>query len=204
MSNNCRIHILNEAYKLFLFQNMEKVTISKLEHTTRKIRGTIFYHFANKQKLFEAVVDEIFLPSFEIPDKITAMAIKGTFEDFINVYQSPEKRVIDKIKTFFQVESPETGYHNFLNQANKYYPSFKTKYSKILKKELSVWEKVLIKAKESGLFSNFNTKETAYELMLLNTGYFCSKAYYEGLDFDYPDLLNCMFRLSRLNIREEG
>ena len=203
MRSNCRAHILNEAYKLFLFQTTEKVTIFELEKATGKIRGTIFYHFANKQKVFEAVVDEIFLPSFDIPNEITATAIKGTFDDFIQIYQSPEKRVINKIKACFQVESPETGYINFLNQAYKYYPSFKTKYSQIIRKELSVWEKVLIKGKERGIFSSLNPKETAYGLMLLNSGFFYCKAYHEALEFDYSDLLDCMSRLCMLNTDQE-
>ncbi len=55
-----RKHILFESYKLFLSYNIEKVTITELERATSKIRGIIFYHFSNKQQLFEAVVDEVF------------------------------------------------------------------------------------------------------------------------------------------------
>ncbi len=195
MRKNCRIHILKEAFKLFLLHNMEKVTISELEKSTEKIRGTIFYHFDNKQKIFESVVDEVFLPLFDIPVEITNAAQNVSFEYFVKIYQSPEERVIHKIKTVFQAEEAEIGYYNFLNQAQKYYPPFKKKYTEIIKKELFVWDIALSNNAYPLSRSNFPRKELSYIFMMLSTGFFYNKGYCDVSDINYRTLLCDLTRL---------
>ena len=193
---NCRKQVLEGAFKLFLLHNMEKVTITELEKATTKIRGTIFYHFENKQKIFESVVDEIFLPLFDIPAEITDVVQYIAFKDFIGVYQSPEERVIHKMKTIFQVEEAEAGYYNFLNQAHKYYPSFKNKYSKIIDKELFVWNMVISRNKETNTLPNLPTKDLSYIFIMLSTGFFYNKGYRDALDVDYRTLLYDLARFA--------
>lgn len=189
LMGNCRMHILKEAYRLFLFSNVERVTIIELEKITQKVRGTIFYHFKNKQNLFNSVVEEVFLPSFEITPEIMGVANNVTLEEFIKQYKSPEERVINKIKTELQVEEPETGYYNFLNQAHKYHPSFKKEYSNIINRELSVWNMVINRIeKDSSSFSG-DAKELANIFMLISTGYYYNKGYQVPSEFDYATLL---------------
>lgn len=53
--------------RFYIINNFEKVTISKLEKSCEKIRGTIFYYFSNKQELFEAVVDDFFSHFYHYP-----------------------------------------------------------------------------------------------------------------------------------------
>lgn len=191
---NSRIHILKESYKLFLSNNMEKVTFTELEKATEKIRGTILYHFNSKQKLFESIVDEVFLPSFEITPETMETAHHASFEDFIKIYKSPEERVINKIKTELQVEEPETGYYNFLNQAHKYYPAFKKEYSKIITKELSVWNVAMTRIRKDHSSFYCDDKEMAYVFMLLSTGFYYNKGYQVPFEFSYADLLKHLSR----------
>ena len=188
------MRILKEAYRLFLFSNVEKVTITELEKITQKVRGTLFYHFKNKQNLFNSVVSEVFLPSFEITPKILEAANDMTFEDFIDQYKSPEERVINKITTELQVEEPEMGYYNFLNQAYKYYPPFKKEYSKIITKELSVWNVVIIRIKKDNSSLCCDAKEMAYAFMLLSTGFYYNKGYQVPSGFDCATLLKHLSR----------
>lgn len=188
------MHILKEAYRLFLSNNMEKVTFTELEKATGKIRGTILYHFNSKQKLFESIVDEVFLPSFEITPEIMETAHHASFEDFIKVYKSPEERVINKIKTEIQSIEPETGYYNFLNQAHKYYPVFKKEYSKIITKELSVWNTVIERIKKDNSSFSGDAKELAHIFMLISTGYYCNKGYQVPFEFSCADLLKHLSR----------
>ena len=52
--------ILKEAFKLFLQKNVEKVTVPELERVCKLRRGAIFYHFKNKEDIFEKAVELYF------------------------------------------------------------------------------------------------------------------------------------------------
>lgn len=60
---NSRNLILKETFKLFLQKNVEKVTVPDLEKATGIQRGTIFYHFKDKEALFIEVIDRYFFQS---------------------------------------------------------------------------------------------------------------------------------------------
>lgn len=191
---NLRTNILNEAYKLFLSKNVEKVTIAELENALKKTRGTIFYHFSNKQNLFEAVVDEIFLPLSEISQEAIKMANYVPLKMFVETYKSPEERVIEHIRSTFQISEPEISYYNFLSQAHKYYSGFKEKYTAIIIKDLFVWEIVIKKAQNDNLFEAGLPRETAYIFMLLKRGLICSNGYLKLSGSEQVNNLLCLSR----------
>jgi len=179
------MHILKEAYRLFLFNNMEKVTITELEKATQRIRGTIFYHFKNKQEIFEAVVDEVFFPSFDIPPKIVELAGNSTIMEFIDSYVAPENRVSRRIRNTYSVKNAEIGYFNFLSQACKYYPGFNEKYTEIITRDYSLWETVLNRNEvKKGSF-----KQIIDSIMLLNTGMACKRGYNEDIGLNCKDFI---------------
>lgn len=196
----CRMQILRESYVLFLHGNVEKVTINELEKATKRIRGAIFYHFKGKLKLLESIVEELFLPSFNIPSEIVEAANEASFEDFIKVYKSPEERVINIIKTEFKVDEPDFCYFNFMNQAKKYYPDFSSKYAKVIDLELSVWNAVIEKNRDQLTFFGDRTKEIAAIFMHLSTGLFFQKGYYGSFVSDNAALLH---RLSNCLSKQE-
>ena len=63
---NSRELILKEAFKLFLQKNVEKVTVPELERVTKLQRGAIFYHFKDKNAIFEEVIERYFFSSLNI------------------------------------------------------------------------------------------------------------------------------------------
>ena len=63
---NSRDLILKEAFKLFLQKNVEKVTVPDLEKATGVQRGSIFYHFKDKEALFVEVIDQYFFSELNI------------------------------------------------------------------------------------------------------------------------------------------
>lgn len=152
-NNEVRNFILEKAYNLFLLNNFEKVTISKLEKSCEKIRGTIFYYFANKQKLFEAVVDELFFPSLSLPDEVSEIAISSSFQNFVTIYISPEDRVINNIKFRYDIENTNMSCYNFIIQACQYYNNFQEKYREIIIKDVAVWNYAIKKAQDTNEIS---------------------------------------------------
>lgn len=152
-NNEVRNFILEKAYNLFLLNNFEKVTISKLEKSCEKIRGTIFYYFANKQKLFEAVVDELFFPSLSLPDEVSEIAISSSFQNFVAIYISPEDRVINNIKFRYNIKNTNMSCYNFIIQACQYYNNFQEKYREIIIKDVAVWNYAIKKAQDTNEIS---------------------------------------------------
>ena len=53
-------NILLQAFKLYLANNVDRVTVEDLEKNTGASRGAIFYHFQNKENIFNTVCDTFF------------------------------------------------------------------------------------------------------------------------------------------------
>lgn len=152
-NNEVRNLILKEAYNLFLVNNFEKVTISKLEKSCKKIRGTIFYYFSNKQELFEAVVDELFFPSLLLPNEVSEIAVSNSFQSFIKIYINPEDRIINNIKLRYNIKNANMSCYNFIIQACQYYNKFQEKYREIIIKDTTVWNYAIRKAQDANEIS---------------------------------------------------
>lgn len=151
--NEVRNLILEKAYKLFLLNNFEKVTICKLEKSCSKIRGTIFYYFSNKQELFNAVVDEFFFPSLSLPNEVLEMAVSSSFQSFIKIYTNPEDRIINNIKFRYNIKNANVSCYNFIIQACQYYNNFQEKYREIIIKDTTVWNYAIRKAQDTNEIS---------------------------------------------------
>lgn len=152
-NNEVRSLILEKAYNLFLLNNFEKVTISKLEKSSEKIRGTIFYYFSNKQELFEAVVDEFFFPSLSLPNEVSEIAVSSSFQSFIKIYINPEDRIINNIKSRYHIKDANMSCYNFIIQAWQYYNNFQEKYREIIIKDATVWNYAIRKAQDTNEIS---------------------------------------------------
>lgn len=152
-NNEVRNLILEKAYNLFLLNNFEKVTISKLEKSCKKIRGTIFYYFSNKQELFEAVVDEVFFPSLSLPNEVSEIAVSSSLQSFIKIYINPEDRIIHNIKFRYNIKNANMSCYNFLTQACQYYNNFQEKYREIIIKDTTAWNYAIRKAQDSNEIS---------------------------------------------------
>ncbi len=175
--NNCRTHIIHEAYKLFLSNNVEKVTIPELEKATKKSRGSIFYHFKDKIDLFNCIVNEIFLPQLEIPIQMYDTVPNVTFKQFVESYKSPEERAIEIIKKKYQFSEAEKCYFDFISQAYKYSPGFKEQYTLVFAKEAQVWKMVINRNKKNGQLTNSDSEAIANIMMFVKTGILFNKGH---------------------------
>ncbi len=65
-----RDFIIDEAYKLFLTQSYEAVSISMISTAIGFTKGALYHHFRNKEELFRAVIDKHFpLTSITLQDE---------------------------------------------------------------------------------------------------------------------------------------
>jgi TetR/AcrR family transcriptional regulator, transcriptional repressor for nem operon len=65
-----REYIIDEAYKLFLTQSYEAVSISDISKAIGFTKGALYHHFKNKEELFRIVIDKHFpLTSMSLDDE---------------------------------------------------------------------------------------------------------------------------------------
>ncbi|MDR2407228.1 MAG: TetR/AcrR family transcriptional regulator [Bacteroidales bacterium] len=183
--SNTRQIILKAAYKLFLLNNVEKVTIEKIEKITNKIRGTIFYYFKDKQAIFDAVVEEMFFPSISLPAELIDIATTLSFEHFLELYKSCEHRFMSQIKDLYDdIENPGIAWYNFISQANKYYPDFNGKLGKIIQKDYNVCKHLIQIAQEKNEIKNLDSKKLTLLFLEIASGTAFQNAFLPLPDFE--------------------
>ena len=132
------------------------MSITDLEEATGKTRGALFYYSANKQKLFQDVVDACFFQSHDIVDALNSIKhehSKGcNFLEFIHDYVRVVDTKMDKLGKFLNMSKSDAtrAYLSFLLTAHDYYPNFLQKMNAIHNLELALWEKKLQEAQDSG------------------------------------------------------
>ncbi len=140
-------YILISAYDMFLRNNYEAVTMSKISEATKLTKGAIYHHFESKEELFRAVVNKYLLDNKDqyLPDNIT---LKGFIQHTLD--EASKKITIKQ-----SLHSPQLGsspVHNlsFLVDALKYYPGFAKIGRGFYMESIRNWEIVLERAKDSG------------------------------------------------------
>jgi TetR/AcrR family transcriptional regulator, transcriptional repressor for nem operon len=87
-----REYIIDEAYKLFLNNSYEAVSISDISKAIGLTKGALYHHFASKEDLFKAVIDK-YLNFGENP--VTDLDIP--LSDYIEALLSQAGLILDSI-----------------------------------------------------------------------------------------------------------
>lgn len=133
--------IVKEAFKLFLQKNLEKVTVPELEQATNLQRGTIFYHFKDKDAIFKEVIEQYFFSPLNIfyplePDKICSL----------KEYWDKKNKHLSKIQYWFKQENiilnPYFAFFHLAEQGCLYIPTFKERMSNIINIDKEYWRLV--------------------------------------------------------------
>lgn len=143
--------ILETAYKMFLANNYESVTINSIIHATGFTKGAIYHYFSSKEDLFKAVIDE-FLEKKEDEQ----LADCESIEEIIAHQITKKKAFIEKRSELLCNEECDPS-QNFVLQhialslaASKYYPEFKENRREAFGINKKVWIQVLEKGIERG------------------------------------------------------
>lgn len=139
--------IIEEAFKLFLNRNYEKVSISDLEEAIGKTRGAIFYFFKNKEEIFNQVIDTYIIKTQNPAEKFSFDPNTSLWL-FINQYINGINTTMSKMLSL-SVVNIYKGYFSLYMQASRIYPNFSEIMTKNAVEELNLWEKVISGAIQS-------------------------------------------------------
>lgn len=151
--------IIEEAFKLFLNHNFEKVSIIDLEKAIGKTRGAIFYFFKNKEELFNEVVDTYIIKTQNPSDKFK-FDTDISLEQFIYQYINGINTTMSKMLSL-SVVNIYKGYFTLYLQASRIYPNFAELMTKNFVEETNLWEKVIIRAVQNKEIKEVNTRHYA-------------------------------------------
>ena len=151
--------IIEEAFKLFLNHNFEKVSISDLEQAVGKTRGAIFYFFKNKEEIFNDVIDTYIIKT-QSPSEKFNFDDNLSLEQFIYQYINGINTTMSKMLSL-SVINIYKGYFSLYMQASRIYPNFAEIMTRSSVEELNLWEKVINRAIQSKEIKEVNTMHYA-------------------------------------------
>ena len=151
--------IIEEAFKLFLNRNFEKVSIIDLEKAIGKTRGAIFYFFKNKEELFNEVVDT-YIVKTQNPSEKFKFDDDLSLEQFIYQYINGINTTMSKMLSL-SVVNIYKHYFSLYMQASRIYPNFSEIMIQNSMDELNLWEKVISRAVQTKEIKEVDTKRYA-------------------------------------------
>lgn len=152
-------HIIEEAFKLFLNSNFEKVSISDIEHATGKTRGAIFYFFKTKEEIFIEVIDT-YLIQTQDPSVKFNFDENMSLEQFIYMYINGINSTMSKMLSI-SVVNIFKGYFTLYLQASRIYPNFSEIMTRNSVEEINLWEKVIKRAVKTKEIKTIDTRHYA-------------------------------------------
>jgi AcrR family transcriptional regulator len=135
--------ILIAAFKLYLQNEYDKVTLVEIEKETGLTRGSIFYHFRDMDDIFNQMVDRFVFSAQSLENKMKLIGVK-TLKEFIEIYvQSVESTLgyLGKLS-----EGKSIGYFRLIFRAQSFFPNFREKSKAIFNLEIQSWNTIIQKA----------------------------------------------------------
>ena len=173
--------ILETAYKMFLSNSYEGVTINKIIKATGLTKGAIYHYYPNKEALFKAVVDK-----YMLDNKILIAPEQGSMYDFVRAYVEKAERNLKmscKKQPKIINETP-VNYISLIFSALKYYPGNEPVGKKHFCENIKIWKQVIEAAIE-----NREIKEDidvdAFALSFANLGSSIMTSLIVGESIDY-------------------
>lgn len=150
--NETREYIIDQAYKLFLSQSYEAVSISDISKSVELTKGALYHHFTNKEELFKAVIDKYLnIIGMNISEK------DATVEELIEAIIKQTKKVTKDMMAENDSLVP-LSFISLMIDAFRHYPEFEKEKLDIFKLEVEKIKRVLDKAiKRKEIRSDINT-----------------------------------------------
>lgn len=142
--NDTREFIIDEAYKLFLQQSYEAVSISTISEAIGLTKGALYHHFTNKEDLFKAVIDKHF-PHFLDKSELEAQTLKEQI-DLSVAYGEKILRSLNPQGMKFDPVS----FIGLMSDAFRHYPEFDKRKIEEIDECTKMIKNVVVKAIASG------------------------------------------------------
>ena len=185
--------IIEEAFKLFLNHNYEKVSISDLEEAIGKTRGAIFYFFKNKEEIFNTVIDTYIIKT-QNPDEKFDFSDDLSLEQFIYRYVKGINTTMSRMLSLSVVNIYKQYFYLYL-QASRIYPNFSEIMTQNSIAEINLWEKVISRAIQTKEIKKVDPRHYAVLFRSCFLGLAFDRCLSYGLDTEelltlYKDLYN--------------
>jgi len=131
--------ILTNAFILFAAKQYEQVTFDDIEKATGVTRGSIIYHFANKENIFTEVIKFYVLNKMSVSKMFS---VNICLKDFISQYVNnciKEKEIYNKMG----VKNVNLALFNIENSAFMFSPEMKELSANWYKMEIDTWKSLL-------------------------------------------------------------
>lgn len=151
--------IIEEAFKLFLTHNYEKVSVTDLEQAIGKTRGAIFYFFKHKEEIFNEVIDTYMIKT-QNPSTKFNFDEDVSLEQFIHLYINRINATMSKMLSL-SVVNIYKGYFSLYMQASRIYPNFAEIMTQNSVEEVNLWERVISRAIQTKEIKEVNTRQYA-------------------------------------------
>ena len=160
--NDTRDFIIDEAYKLFLQQSYEAVSISTISEAIGLTKGALYHHFTNKEDLFKAVIDKHF-PHFNDVSAPQAQTLKEQIEMSV-AYGEKILRSLNPQGMKFDPVS-------FIGDVFRHYPEFNRQKIEEIEECTKITKNVVVKAIASGeIRGDIDTTVNAKQLVSTSIG----------------------------------
>lgn len=181
-TDETKIRILEGAFKLFLKQSYETVTVPDLEQAIGFTRGAIFYHYPSKEDLYKAVVDyyiiRIHNQDFEFKYPLGCTSLK----EFIHHYVNGVETVIKKSQQI-GIENIHKEYYSFIFDAVHHYVGLEEKLNDTFAREMDFWKHIVQKAYDNKeIRQDVNVNDVAQHFRYIYSGLLVETSLKKGID----------------------
>ncbi len=125
-----RDYIIDEAYKLFLTQSYEAVSISDISKAIGLTKGALYHHFINKEELFCTVIDKHF--------PLTSMALTNeniTLKEYTEACIDHIHKILKQTVTSNEAFTP-VNFLALVADSFRHYDGFAEKKSRIIENDV--------------------------------------------------------------------
>ncbi|HLO60510.1 MAG TPA: TetR/AcrR family transcriptional regulator [Bacteroidales bacterium] len=145
------------AFKLFLQKGFKEVTMNEILEQSGLSRGTFYYYFKSKEKIYEEVINTFYL---SVPATTQLVNFDGTLYDFYHVHLENASRSFARLgQTFADAKADVFSYFALSLDALKRLPGFREKMKFVNDGVLNNWIHVIKTARENGEISTGMTDE---------------------------------------------
>ncbi len=162
--NDTHENITDQAYSLFLNRSYEAVSMRELSKAVGLTKGSLYYHFRNKEEMFTAVVDKYLIIDELAPGDNT------TIIQLIELCTDRARRIVFRTLSSEHANFPLNVLALFID-ALRHYPDFSSKKNDFIFSEINKIKKILDQAISRGeIRDNINTSVIAEMFFALYTG----------------------------------
>lgn len=142
--DNTKEIIIDEAFKLFLTQSYEAVSISDISSATGLTKGALYHHFKNKEELFALIVDKyIYFSGFDADFDTISL------KHFMELSATHAEKIFRQMFKYSQTFSP-INYIALISDAFRHYPGYAQSLGNFINDEIEKIKLVLKNAIKSG------------------------------------------------------